>query len=113
MMHVHIEHPEDHTEREVGVIIGYTDPHEQTGSELETEPLDMTPHIPIGKRKHRWRMWRDEFGRWNARQPEDIAAPMFRAAIPVAGRCYGYAHHDPARVTAELQLAMLIARSHE
>ena len=106
MRHEHIEY-DDRTEREYGVVLGWVDPAEQTGSDAEVEPLPPPVHIPVAKRWHRWRMYRDDYGRWAARQPEQIDAPMFRDGA------YGYTHHDPARVLHELQLAVLIAQSHE
>lgn len=110
--HVHIEHPEDTTEHEVGVVVGYTDPHEVTGSELETEPLAEDPHIPVGARWHRWRLYRDG-DYWCARQPSQIEQPMFRSSAPVAGRTHGHADRSWYRAMHELQLAVLIAKSHE
>lgn len=107
-MHNHTDHPEDHTEREeIPFPLGYTDPYEQTGSDDEVRMLEPVPVIPISSRSHRWRMFRDEYGRWKAMQPEHLHRPMF------TGGNYGFTHHSPERVMSELQLAVLIAKSYE
>lgn len=105
--HIHVEYDDDHTEREIGVVVGWVDPAEQTGSDDEVAPLPEQAHIPIEKRWHRWRLYRDPYGRWAARQPAQLERPLFR------GGNYGFTHHDRETALSELQLAVLIAKSHE
>ncbi|MEA5453257.1 hypothetical protein SPF06_00845 [Sinomonas sp. JGH33] len=112
MTAIHVEHLDDLTEHVEPIHVGFMDPHEQTGSDAETEPLDPRPHVPVAKRYDRWRLWRDEHGKWNAAQPNDLDPAYFVTAYeghhdaPVTVRGYGYRHESRARVVDALSLAL-------
>lgn len=98
-----VEHYDDTTEDAHVVRTGYVDPHEQTGSDAETLPLEAP--TPISRRWNRWRMYRDEHGQWRALQPDNVDTPYFKH--PDDGlHTYGIHHESGARVLHELQLAL-------
>lgn len=92
-------------------VTGFVDPAEATGSDAETEPLDPEPYVPVSKRWHRWRLYRDPYGKWIAEQPSQIDEPMFvteyasyRGAEPVRG--YAFRNESRGRVVDALALAI-------
>ena len=128
-MYQHTEHPEDHTEHEVGVIVGYTDPHETTGSDAETTPLETiwVPVInrrrdmrPIASRHEKWRMYRRTLPNgdteWVAYQPDHVDEPMFPAPkgdkyAATAGGLYARRSASGLEVLELFQLAIAKAEA--
>ena len=100
-MHQHTEHPEDVTEFVPRPTVGFTDPHETTGSEAETTV------VPIRGRFGKWRMWCED-GWWIAIQPpvpnDQETAPLFRDSDGKPK--HAFARPSGQRVLTELQLAL-------
>lgn len=108
----HTEYNDDHTEREVGVEVGWRDPAEPLEDEIVVvvDPAD----IPIANRWWKWRMWFDQDDHlWMAAQPFQIVDPMFRRRTNDGEtvRLTRVAHPSAHRVLAELQCAILIAEA--
>lgn len=94
-------------------VIGFVDPAEATGSDAEVEPIDPEPYVPVSKRWHRWRLYRDGYGKWVAEQPSQIDEPMFVTVH--AGRhnrvtVRGYAFRDESRARVVDALALALAK---
>ena len=119
MTTTHVEHEDDYTERVAPVRTGYTDPHEPTGSELETRILDALAtarrrRTALGDRddnSHKWRMYhrklRDGTIAWYAHQPVNMAGtdkPHFTGQTGTPQKAYfSFSGLD---ALAQLQLAL-------
>lgn len=96
--------------------VGYTDPHEQILSDDETEPVHVEPYRPVCQRYHRWRLFRDDFGYWQAEQPNHIDRPLFMVTYeghhaPVTARSYGFRHESYERAMDALRIAVATAKA--